>query len=209
LAELGRRGAEPELLAAFALDADPDVAATAVRAIGEGRFAEAPAFLARQSAAPDPQRRHAAVLGWTALGGAEAARALAGAARDHDRAVSCEAVAGLGRLATADSVAELLDLASIPSLQGACIDQAIAGGPSVIPYVAQGLQNSKLDVRRIAVEILTRFATPAAIEALSAVTNDPQPAIRHAARHAHDRLRTPPAATRSAESEAVPPQGDL
>jgi HEAT repeat protein len=190
LSALGLRRAELPKLVAFADDADPDVAAAAVEAIGTGRFDEGPAFLAKRLADPDPRRRLAAVGAWAALGGAESARQLRGAALDHDPAVARGALGALARTASAESTAQLLEVAAVPALREASIEELAASDPVIVSHVAQGLHHHQLDVRRAAVEVLTRLATPPAIEALLTVADDSHLSLRHAARYAVDRLRT-------------------
>jgi HEAT repeat protein len=204
LSELGRRRTNLPKLVAFADDADPDVTAAALEAIGTGRFDDGPAFLAKRLADPDPRRRLAAVRAWAAIGGAEAARQLGKAALDHDPVVARGALGALARTASADSTAELLEVAAVPALKEAAIDELAASDPDIVVHVAQGLHHPLLDIRRAAVEVLTRLATPRAIEALLTVADDSQPSLRHAARYAVARLCKPP---RGGSEASAPEEG--
>jgi HEAT repeat protein len=203
LIEWGKRRAPPAKLLALIDDGDSDVEAAALRAFGVGRYEEGASLLDRRLNDPDPRRRPAAVEAWSYFGGDEAARSLAHAALDHDPAVSRAAISALAGQESAESTAILLELAAIPWLRDRVVPLLASSDPAIVGYVARGLHHERLEVRRAAVEVLTRQATPEAVERIAAVTLDSQPSLRHAARHALARLRPPP----RGETDAAISQG--
>ncbi|MBA4016840.1 MAG: hypothetical protein C0483_06615 [Pirellula sp.] len=187
IAALGARGAEFGVLASLVDDSEPDIAAAAIAAIGAGHFVESPPFLANLLADADPRRRFSAVQALAAAA-PDALELLRHAAFDADRSVSAGVIAALARLDTPESIAVLLEFAAHTDLRELCLAELSRLDESAVKHVAQVLHDAELDVRRTAVEALTRRATSSAWEALSTVVDDNQPAVRYAARYAIARL---------------------
>ncbi|CAL9343079.1 HEAT repeat domain-containing protein [Streptomyces sp. enrichment culture] len=141
------------------------------------------AFFLRESAAPEPERRVAALKGLGRRGGAEHAPVLTGAAADPEPSVRAAAARALGRLGVPEAGREVL-----PSLMGdadpgvrsrACVAATRLGldGPPVVEAFAGLLSDPDRHVRIVALEALAALGVPGDATALTALLGDPDPSV--------------------------------
>ncbi|MFE8991450.1 HEAT repeat domain-containing protein [Streptomyces collinus] len=141
------------------------------------------AFLLREWAQPDPERRAAALKGLGRIGRAEHARVLAEAADDPDPAVRAAAALGLGRLGVPEAGEEAL-----PALMGdadpdvrrrasAAAARLGLGGPAITRAFARLLSDPDHHVRINALDGLSALGVPGDVTALAALLGDPDPAV--------------------------------
>ncbi|MFI8219586.1 HEAT repeat domain-containing protein [Streptomyces sp. NPDC085932] len=141
------------------------------------------AFFLRESAAPEPERRVAALTGLGRRGGAEHVPVLTGAAADPEPRVRAAAARALGRLGIAEAGREVL-----PPLMGdadprvrsrACVAATRLGldGPPVVEALARRLSDPDRHVRIVALEGLAALGVPGDARALAALLGDPDSAV--------------------------------
>jgi HEAT repeat protein len=177
-----------DVLLPFADDAAAELAAAALRGLGQVDDDRALATLGLALRATDATRRLAAVAGLRAHGGGPAVEALAWTAgADADAAVSAaaaDALSEIGRRADGDgdaAVRALLALSADPD-RGAGAVAALARLPHArIPLVASGLAQAQPDVRLATVAALGRMRHPDASTAIRAALSDLDPRVRQSA----------------------------
>ncbi|MFI8166267.1 HEAT repeat domain-containing protein [Streptomyces sp. NPDC085931] len=141
------------------------------------------AFFLRESAAPEPERRAAALKGLGRRGGAAHVPVLTGAAADPEPSVRAAAARALGRLGIPEAGREVL-----PRLMGdadagvrrrACVAATRLGlqGPTVVGAFARLLSDPDHHVRILALEGLSVLRVPGDAVALVACLGDRDPAV--------------------------------
>ncbi len=180
---LGRSGAEDAvaILTPLAQVADRDLARAALAALGTSGRADALPPLLVALDGPDAGRRLAAVRALGASGRVEAVAALARSAADPDDAVAAAAVHGLSQVAAPEAVEALIALVAVPARRDACTSALASAGSGHADWLARGLTNVNLDVRRAVVDALARTQDPRAAEVLKVAAGDTQAAVRLAA----------------------------
>lgn len=184
-----------DLLLAYAVAADRDLAAAAVRSLGRVSDPRAAAALRSALRSPDPALRLAAVTACRTRATSEAIVALQWtAAADEDHAIAMAAVEALGLLARrqdtdgAAAVAALLSSTAEPRTRDAAIAALARLPPSRIDAVAQGLSSTQPQIRTATVAALARLHCPEASAAMRAALDDEDARVREAAVIALDRL---------------------
>jgi HEAT repeat protein len=141
------------------------------------------AFLLRESAHSDPERRAAALKGLGRIGRAEHARVLGEAADDPDPAVRAAAALGLGRLGVPEAGEKALPLLMGDADPGVRRRASVAatrlglGGPAITRAFARLLSDPDHHVRINALDGLSALAVPGDVTALAALLGDPDPAV--------------------------------
>lgn len=187
--ELGRRSKALSMIAGYVDDLEFDVAAAAIGAIGAAGDEQMVATLARLLDDQDPRRRMAAVRALMECPNPSAVPLLTHAAFDTVPTIATEAIKALGRLGSASAVKGLLTISLSPSRRDECTGALTVLGPTTVDFLARGLLDPNVDIRRTAVEVLTRIGTPAAVDALTTALNDIHPSVRFAVRYVCRRLR--------------------
>ncbi|GGX29052.1 HEAT repeat domain-containing protein [Streptomyces lomondensis] len=137
------------------------------------------AFFLRESAAPDPARRAAALKGLGRTGRAEHAPVLAAAADDPAPSVRAAAALGLGRLGDPEAGGEVLPLLMSDEDPGVRSRAAVAAtrlglrGPAVTRAFARLLSDPDRPVRINALEGLAALGAPGDAAALVGLLGDP------------------------------------
>ena len=129
--------------------------------------------------AVDPDRRIDALRALAEHGGPQTMgilRQIAGA--DEDRRVADAALHVLGRLATSDAIAVLIELTAEAACRETCIDVLARVGEDRAAVVAAGLHHSRPEVRRAVVGALERMKRCRSTEMLCDALEDPDPAVR-------------------------------
>ncbi|MER8224333.1 HEAT repeat domain-containing protein [Streptomyces sp. NPDC094143] len=140
-------------------------------------------FFVRESAAPEPERRAAALKGLGRRGWAAHVPVLTEAAADPEPSVRAAAARALGRLGIPEAGREVL-----PRLMGdadpdvrrrACVAATRLGlrGPAVVGVFARLLSDPDHHVRILALEGLAVLGVPGDAAALVALLGDPDPAV--------------------------------
>ena len=183
----GSREATTELVR-WAGDAETDVAAAALRALGRLGGAEALDALRVNGRAEDLTRRRAAIEGLGAHGSSEAVEQLEWiAAADNQPAAADLAVQALAGIASRDGAASpnaidaLLALCAVPDRRDAAAAALGHLRGDAIPDVARGLGHTDPTVRRWTVEILSRLRLPEATRALGTAFSDTDAGVRETA----------------------------
>ena len=178
------------LLAPFVNSEDEDLARAALLALGMVGHPDAlhPILSVLRSSSSAP-RRLAAVRAIAARRDDDAAEALQWtAAADSDETVADAAIEELARMATTESIAALLRLASDRRLREKAIVHISRLGQAHLGLIKGGLSSPQLETRRAVVEALGRMKHPEASEALSGALDDDRPEVRLAALLALRRL---------------------
>jgi HEAT repeat protein len=185
---IGRAGdpADIAILAPLSVAADDDLARTALAALGALAHPDALPALVAASGTRASARRAQAVSALGRSGLEQAAEILNRAAAGPDPLVAQAAIDALGQLATPAAVDALVALTAIPSRRDACI-VALAGlgelgelGEKQAAWVARGLRNEHLDVRRAVVAALARMKHAAADEQLRNALDEAEGSVRFA-----------------------------
>jgi HEAT repeat protein len=177
------------VLAPFVNSEDSNLSRAALLALGVVGHPDALHPILSALRSDDPLRRLNAVRAIAARRDHEAAEALqwtAGA--DNDEAVAAGAIEELSKMATSESIAALLRLASDRRLREKAIVQISRLGLSHLESIKAGLSSPQLETRRAVVEALGRMKTPEASVALSIALDDDRPEVRLAALLALRRL---------------------
>ncbi|HET7697573.1 MAG TPA: HEAT repeat domain-containing protein [Vicinamibacterales bacterium] len=184
-----------DVLLQYAGDAETDLAAAALRALGRFDADRARAALKNALRAPDAMRRTAAVAGLRASAAPDAVDALAWTAgADTDAAVAAAAIEALGAIAGrsgdpfARAAAALLALTADPARRDASVAALARLPESRIATIADGLSHLQPDVRLATIDVLARLRHPDASAALRTALEDADAAVREAAVTALDRL---------------------
>jgi HEAT repeat protein len=162
------------------------VADAAIMALGVGRFVDAVSVLVGILAGGETGRRTQAVRALAASMQPGTVELLREAALDANADVSAAGFSGLAMLNTSESASAIWETAAEPLRRETCIRQLSQCSPAV-SILAQGLLQANVDVRRTAIEILSRVHATPAIEAIRTALDDPHPAVRFAARYALSR----------------------
>ena len=204
-------------------DANPDVAAAALRAAGERRSDAAFAVLQRTARNAESSRALAAFEGLARDGsprGIEVLQWIAASTSDDTRARAC--MAHLGQIARAGhhagaAVEALLSLSLLPGRLDTAREMLLGLPPDRIADVAHALQQPSVPLRQRAVSMLGELRHSDARAYIVHALDDPEPAVREAAisalaqlggHHADERLAhmaatDPSAAVRRAAAEAL------
>jgi HEAT repeat protein len=162
--------------------ADPDLKQAALTALGPVARNDVVAVLVAAASAADLSTRLAAIR---ALGtgkarqSVEALSQLATAVSDPDAVLA--AIDALEFSPSAYAGEALLALTLEPGCRDLCIMALARLDESHLDQIALGLRHEMLDVRRAAVEALSRQAAPRARELLKSALDDPHKSIRQAA----------------------------
>jgi len=174
--------------------ADTDVAAAAMRAIGEVQVPSVAGVLREGLRSADPALRVAAAQGLAAHGGAEAVESLRWtASADEDRSVVTAALAALRVLAsrpesTGDAVRAIAAVASDPTRRPIALPTLAKIPQAAVPALGSVLRSPETAVRTVVVDALGRIGRPPASALLMDALDDPQPAVRVRAIEALSRL---------------------
>jgi HEAT repeat protein len=177
------------LLAPYVNSEDHDLSQAALMALGVVGHPDAfqPILSALRSS--EPEQRLVAVRAMAARRDQEAVEALQWAASaESNEAVAEAAIEELARMATPDSIASLLRIASDRRLRERVIDQISRLGRTHLNLIKAGLSNPQLETRRAVVEALGRMKNPEASEALITALDDERAEVRLAALLALRRL---------------------
>jgi len=163
---------------------DPDLARSAVAALGRIAHPAAQPPLLEALHAPDAGVRAEAAGALGKRGGAEAVEHLRGvAASDNTPAVFEAAVNALGRVGTPEAIAGLVSLTADPARRGAAVAALAQTSGSLLAEVARGLSPERAaEVRRAAVEALGRIKSQRAFALLRGAYDDDDASVRAAAR---------------------------
>jgi len=182
-------------VAACAEDADEDVAAAALRALGTLRTSDGLSLLQRATRAESIKIRLSAIAGLGADGTPAAVSALAWlAGADTTPAVFEAAVAALVDIASSTSASASLAVDALVELQAiarraeTASDALCRLGAARTDDVARGLAHPQADVRRRTVDTLARMRTPAATRFVVQALDDDVAAVRETAVLALTRL---------------------
>jgi len=140
--------------------ADTDVAAAAMRAIGEVQVPSVAGVLREGLRSPDPALRVAAAQGLAAHGGAEAVESLRWtASADEDRSVVTAALAALRVLAsrpesTGDAVRAIAAVASDPTRRPIALPTLAKIPQAAVPALGSVLRSPETAVRTVVVDAL-------------------------------------------------------
>lgn len=185
------------MLAPLADDGDADVGAAAIVALGRLADPEALPLLNRALRSADPARRLAAVHALAQRGDAGRVAALRWTAGgDSSEELGGAALRGLASLGAApgdawpDAVDALLDLTSEATRRDAAVTALARLPASRIDRVARGLRHAAADVRRAAIDALSRMKDTTASARLRAALDDDDAVVREAAIAALDRVGT-------------------
>ena len=177
------------ILAPFVDSEDPDLARAALLALGVVGYPDALGPILNALRSEDSLRRLDAVRAIAARRDNKAADVLQWtAATDPSDGVAEAAIEALSKMATAESIAALLRLASDRRLREKAI-AAISGlGPGHLEGINAGLSSPQLETRRAVVEALGRMRHPQASEAIRTALDDERPEVRVSALLALRRL---------------------
>ena len=178
------------------VSAEPaDLAAAALRALGQSCDDRAVEALKGALRSPDHARRLAAVTGLRTCATAEAVDTLGWTAgADAEESVAAAAIEALGAIAartgdaSAPAVAALVALTAEPRRRAEAISALARLPPSRVPAVAAGLAHVQPQVRRAIIDVLARMRHPDASAALRTALDDAEAEVREAAVTALDRL---------------------
>lgn len=185
--ELARRGAAWPAIAPLVDSPEVDLAVAATEALGSAPSSEGRSLLVRAMSEGAMPRRVRAVLTLARIQGDDAIEPLRTATTSAMPQLSSAAIDGLCHIGTAAAVVALLELSCNPKVREACLAALCDCGRRQIQLLAQGLHHSDADVRRNAVETLTRMQTAQAVELLKIAANDRHASIRFAAHAGLDR----------------------
>jgi HEAT repeat protein len=171
----------------LAESADDDLAAAAVATLGKtGRVEAVPALVAAagRDSSPRLQREAVRALGTTRL--AEAVPSLRRAALHRNRVLAEEAIKALANVPGPESVLVLLEVAESPGKRSVAVAALRKLGDGdiksdAIETVARQLPGLSLDLRRTLASVLGSMRSPRADALLTALLDDAEPAVRHAA----------------------------
>jgi HEAT repeat protein len=170
------------VLTSFVASPDPDIARAALKSLGQIDHADALPPLLEALRSSSAELRFEVVRALGKRGGADAINAMQwAAAADPESRVAEEAIDALGRLATPESIAALVNLTAEPACREASISSLARLGEQKIALIGKGLKHDQSSVRRAVVEALGRMKHPQASEALSGALNDEEASVRLAA----------------------------
>ena len=185
----------PDILLRYVDDAQPDLGAAALRALGRISDDRALAALKTALRSPDHSRRLAAVTGLRAQGSPDAVESLAWtAAADAEDSVAAAAVEALGAVAArnaagaARAIAALLALTADTDRRDRCVSALSRLPGDRVESIAEGLSDLQPQVRRATIDVLARLRHPDASAALRTALEDGDAGVREAAVTALDRL---------------------
>ena len=183
------------LLLPLAADDTPEIAATALRALGRAGDAQGYETIKASLRSADAARRLAAIAGLRTCGTRDGIEALAWTAgADEDDRVAAAAVEALGALAArpgADgdqAVAALVTLMAEARRRDGAVTALTALPEARIPRAADALRHAHPAVRHAGIDVLARMRHPDASAAIRSALDDADPGVREAAVTALDRL---------------------
>jgi HEAT repeat protein len=183
----GRRAVS--ILAAVVSAEDRDLGRAALLALGVIGHPDALGPIASALRSNDSSRRLDAVHALAMRRDSQAAESLQwAAAADREAAVAEAAIEELGRMATPESIASLLRLASDRRFRERAVDAISRLGSKHLERITAGLSSPHLETRRAVVDALGRMRHPSASESLRTALDDEWPEVRLAAVVALKRL---------------------
>jgi HEAT repeat protein len=166
-----------------------DLTRAALMALGEIAHPSALPPLLTALRSSDPDRRIYSIQALGKRGGAGVEAALQNVASlDLEVSVVQAAIQALTQLATPEAIAALMDLTANPTRNEACIIALSTLDVTQIEAIGRGLNHPKSEVRRAAVEVLTRMKHPRASECLMLALDDQETSVRLAAVKALEHL---------------------
>jgi HEAT repeat protein len=177
------------ILAPFVEARDRDIARGALVALGQVGHPDAVGPILHALKSEDFAQRLDAVRAMSARRDNQAAEVLQWiAATDTNEAVVENAIEELFKMATTESIAALLRLASDRRLRERAVSAISRLGPQHLQYIKAGLSGPQLETSRAAVEVLARMKHPEASEALRSALDDERKDVRLSALLALQRL---------------------
>jgi len=177
------------ILAAVVSSEDRDLGRAALLSLGVIGHPDALGPILSALRSNDSSRRLDAVRALAMRHDSQAAESLQwAAAADRDAAVAGAAIEELGRMATPESIASLLRLASDRRLRDKAVGAISRLGSKHLERIKAGFSSPHLETRRAVVDALGRMRHPEASEALRTALDDERPEVRLAALMALKRL---------------------
>ena len=194
----GARGVA--LLAPFVDSGNDDLVRAALHALGRISHPDSLAPLLSVLLSTHPERRIESIRALGERGGDGVAEALhAAAAGDRECAVQHAAITALAEIATPESIAAIITLATASDPRETCIAALAHCGGKHLESVARGLVHPQEAARRAVVEALARIKSEPASEHLCRALDDASPAVRAAAATALGHLGSREAGRRLAQ----------
>lgn len=163
-------------------EAEPDVAAAALKALGDISEPLSLPPLLRALNSSVPLRRRCAIRALGKRGGCGVESTLADIATfDSDTEIVQVAIEALASLATPLAIEALVDLMANPIRNADCVVALANLDDQHIEAVGRGLLHPDADVRRSVVEVLTRMKHPRSSEFLISALDDQDASVRLAA----------------------------
>jgi HEAT repeat protein len=168
-------------LIGLAASSNADLARAALSSLGAvGSPGSVPVLLSAING-EDRDLRPAAIRALAASGQPNAVAAIAEVAMSSDSVLAEEAIKALGQIDSASSLEALLEIATSPKRREIAAAALSQIAPGQIGRLASRLPTVPIDVRRLAVEVLSRVRSQEAMDVLETALDDPEPAVRHSA----------------------------
>ena len=169
-------------LTSFIESSDLDLARAALKSLGQIDHPDALQPLLEALRSPVAALRLEAIQALGVRGGQEAIKSLQwAAAADSEPEVAQAAIDALAQLATAESIAALVNLTVETTLREASVNALARLGAQKIELIGNGLKHTQSSVRRAVADALGRMKHPVASEMLSNALDDEDASVRLAA----------------------------
>jgi HEAT repeat protein len=176
-------------LAELAKEADADLSSAALESLGSSNDPRSLQILYDALGSDHVEKKIRAIRALANRHDARTIERLLALAIGREEKTSDEAISALARCSAADAATALIETMRVPAKRDRCLRALVCLGARAVPALVHSLQQGDLDIKRAAVEALTRIPIPDAIASLETALTDSAAAVRFAASSSLSHIR--------------------